>query len=147
MRSLHLQWKFKLWAGKFALGVHAKYCFWKQKVCCHPPVIFFKWTFLPIIWISTWKDRIQAIFLNLFYFTSIYFRSCFLVWCQKDGGEPEATQFNFGCHVKAMYEPKCLAHCIMCEQNSGVSSWLQLLTLKYVRMENQWQRIFFSSKN
>ena len=34
---LHLQWKFKLWPGKFAWGVKAKHCwelstnFWKQK--------------------------------------------------------------------------------------------------------------------
>ena len=43
---LHLQWKFKLWVGKFALGVKAKHCwalstkFWKQKVCWHHPVMF-----------------------------------------------------------------------------------------------------------
>ena len=43
---LHLQWKFKLWAGKFAPGVKAKHCwslstnFWKQKVCWHHPAMF-----------------------------------------------------------------------------------------------------------
>ena len=43
---LHLQWKFKLWAGKFAWGVKAKHCwalstnFWKQKVCWHHPAMF-----------------------------------------------------------------------------------------------------------
>ena len=36
---LYLQWKFKLWVGKFVWGVKAKHCwalstnFWKQKVC------------------------------------------------------------------------------------------------------------------
>ena len=43
---LHLQWKLKLWAGKFAWGVKAKHCwalstnFWIQKVCWHHPAIF-----------------------------------------------------------------------------------------------------------
>ena len=42
----HLQWKFKLMAGKFAWGVKAKHClslttnFWKQKVWWHNPVMF-----------------------------------------------------------------------------------------------------------
>ena len=39
--SPQIQWKFKLWAGKFAWSVKAKYYwalstnFWKQKVCWH----------------------------------------------------------------------------------------------------------------
>ena len=43
---LHLQWKFKLWAGKFAWGAKAKQCwalstnFCKQKVCWHHPTMF-----------------------------------------------------------------------------------------------------------
>ena len=43
---LHIHWKFKFWAGKFAWGVKANYCwalstnFWKQKVCWHHPVMF-----------------------------------------------------------------------------------------------------------
>ena len=43
---LHLQWKFKLWAGKFAWGIKAKHYwalstnFWKQKVCWHHPAMF-----------------------------------------------------------------------------------------------------------
>ena len=42
---LHLQWKFKLWMGKFAWGVKAKHCwalltnFWKQEVCWHHPAM------------------------------------------------------------------------------------------------------------
>ena len=42
---LHIQWKFKLWAGKFTWGVKAKHCcalstnFWKQKVCWHRSAI------------------------------------------------------------------------------------------------------------
>ena len=35
---LHLQWKFKLWAGKFAWGVNVN--FWKLKVCWHHPAMF-----------------------------------------------------------------------------------------------------------
>ena len=43
---LHIQWKFKLWSGKFAWVVKAKHCwalstnFWKQKVCWHYPAMF-----------------------------------------------------------------------------------------------------------
>ena len=45
IQSHHLQWKFKLWARKFAWGGKAKYCrvlstkFWKQKVCWHHPAM------------------------------------------------------------------------------------------------------------
>ena len=43
---LHLQWKFKLWAGKFAWGVKAKHFWmlstnmWIQKICWHHPAMF-----------------------------------------------------------------------------------------------------------
>ena len=43
---LHLQWKFILWAGKFAWGLKAKHCrnlsthFWKRKVCWHHSAMF-----------------------------------------------------------------------------------------------------------
>ena len=43
---LHLQWKFKLLAGKFTWGNKAKHCwalstnFWKQNVCWHHPPMF-----------------------------------------------------------------------------------------------------------
>ena len=42
---VHLQWKFKLWAGKFAWCVKAKHCwglstnFWKQKSRWHHPAM------------------------------------------------------------------------------------------------------------
>ena len=50
---LHLQQKFKLWAGKFARSVKAEHCwafstkFWKQNVLPY----YLKETFPPIIWI------------------------------------------------------------------------------------------------
>ena len=31
---LHLQWKFKLWAGKFAWSVKAKHCWGDKAKCC-----------------------------------------------------------------------------------------------------------------
>ena len=46
VRSPHLEWKFKLLAGKFVWGVKAKHCwslstsFWNQKVCWHHPAMF-----------------------------------------------------------------------------------------------------------
>ena len=83
--SLYLQWKFKLWAGKFAWGVKAKHCwalstfFLFSKVCWHHPAMFCLITLLPQVnfpahnlnfhWRWRWWDRIHAIFLNLFYFT------------------------------------------------------------------------------
>ena len=75
---LHLQWKFKLWMGKFAWGVKAKHCwalstnYLYSKVCWQHPAMFCLYTFpahnLNFHWIWRWKwwDRIQAIFLNLF---------------------------------------------------------------------------------
>ena len=78
---LHLQWKFKLCAGKFPWDVKAKHCwalstnFSKQKVCWHHPAKFClitssnfpatKWNFH---WRWRWWDRIKAIFLDIFYF-------------------------------------------------------------------------------
>ena len=79
---LHLQWKFKLWEGKFAWGVKAKHCwalstnFWKQKFVditqqCFAlsPQVNFPGDNLNFHWRQRWWDQIQAIFLNLFYFT------------------------------------------------------------------------------
>ena len=77
--QLHLQWKIKLWEGKFPWSVKAKHCWvlspniWKQKVCWHHPAMF---ALLPQINFSTnnlhfhwrWRDRIMTLFLNLFYF-------------------------------------------------------------------------------
>ena len=43
---LNLQWKLKLWAGKFTWGNKAKHCyvmstnFWKQKVCWQRPAMW-----------------------------------------------------------------------------------------------------------
>ena len=70
--------------------------FWKQKVCWHHPVlecfallpqVNFPANNLNFHWTWRWWDRIQAIFLNLFYFTWIllilnYFRQSLLfkVW-------------------------------------------------------------------
>ena len=48
--SPSLQWKFKLWAGKFAWVVEAKHCwalstnFWKQKNCWHHPAMICLYT-------------------------------------------------------------------------------------------------------
>ena len=73
--SLHLQWKFKLWAGKFAWGVKAKHCwalstnFWKMHPAFPQWQVNFPATNLNIHWSWRWWDKIQAIFLNLFYFT------------------------------------------------------------------------------
>ena len=77
---LHLWWKFKLWAGKFAWGVRSKHYwvlstkFWKQKVCWNHPAMFCPNTSnklsannLNIHW--RWWDRIKTILLNLFCFT------------------------------------------------------------------------------
>ena len=85
MWSHHLQWKFKLWPGKFAWGVKSKHCwalstnFWKQKICWHHPAMFCCITSskLPAInlnfhWRWGWWDWIQAIFLNLFYFRKLH---------------------------------------------------------------------------
>ena len=79
---LHLQWKFKLWAGKFAWGVKANITGFCQQtfenkyvVCWHHPARFCLITssklFHPYFnfhWSWIWWDVIQAIFLNLFYF-------------------------------------------------------------------------------
>ena len=76
--SFHLQWKFKLWAGKFAWGVKAKHCwalsrnFWKQKVCWYHPAISCLIKYLNTNNLNfhrswRWWDQIQAIFLNLLY--------------------------------------------------------------------------------
>ena len=68
---LHLQWKFKLWVGKFAWGVKAKHCWalstfvWKQKVWWHHPAMF-----CLITSSKTFPPIIQTIFLNIFYFKS-----------------------------------------------------------------------------
>ena len=63
--SHHLQWKFKLLAGKFSWGNKAKDCwalstnFWKQKVCWHHPAML-RLIFPPIIWIFTEGDGIES---------------------------------------------------------------------------------------
>ena len=78
----HLQWKFKLWAGKFAWGVKTKHCwalstnFWKQKRIvdvtkqCFALLlqVNFPANYLNFHW--SWWDWLQAIFLNLFNFAS-----------------------------------------------------------------------------
>ena len=76
MDYLHLQWKFKSLVGKFASGVKAKHCFWKQKVCRHHqakfcllPQVNFPANNLSFQWRWKWWDWIQAI-LNLLYFTN-----------------------------------------------------------------------------
>ena len=74
--------KIQIMAGKFAWGVKAKHCwplsknFWKQKNCWHHPAMFCLITSsklsrhnLNFHWRWMWWDQIQAIFLNLFYFT------------------------------------------------------------------------------
>ena len=77
---LHLQWKYKYGQESLLEVLRQNYCralstnFWKQKVFWHHQQCFallLQETFLPIIWIFTEgeDDRIQAIFLNLFYFT------------------------------------------------------------------------------
>ena len=78
-----LQWKVKLWAGKFAWAVKAKHCwvlstnFWKQRVCritqqCFSLLlqVYFPDNNLNFHWRWRWWDQIQAIFLNLYYFIS-----------------------------------------------------------------------------
>ena len=78
---LHLQWKSKLWAGKFAWGVKAKHCwalstyFLFSKVCWHYPACFaslpqvkFPAFNLNFHWRWRWWDWIQATILNLFCF-------------------------------------------------------------------------------
>ena len=60
---LHLQCKFKLWAGQFAWGIKAKIA-----DHCQHPAMFCLHTFPTHNLISKW-DRIQAIFLNFFYFS------------------------------------------------------------------------------
>ena len=90
---LHLQWKFKLWAGKFAWGVKAKHCwalstnFLFSKVCCQHPAMFCLYTSsklyrhnLNFQWRWRWWDRMQAIFLNNFYFIDDYDEYAFSVW-------------------------------------------------------------------
>ena len=59
--------------GKTLLGLSTN--FWKQKVCWHHPAMFCLITSsklsannLNFHWRRRWWDRIQAIFLNLFYF-------------------------------------------------------------------------------
>ena len=53
---LHLQWKFKLWAGKFAWGVKAKHFWmlstnmWIQKICWHHPAMFCRITSSKLLW-------------------------------------------------------------------------------------------------
>ena len=74
---LHLQWKFKLWAGHLAWGVKAKHCraFEKkfvditQQCFALLPQVNFSANNLHFHWRWRWWDQIQAIFLNIFYFT------------------------------------------------------------------------------
>ena len=75
---LHLQWKFKLWAGKFAWGIKAKhywalstnYCIQKvvaniQQCFAFPDLnLYFHWSW-------RWWDQIQAVFWNLFDFIKV----------------------------------------------------------------------------
>ena len=69
---LHLQWKFKSWAGKFASGVIAKHC-WAlstsllySKVCWQHPAMVCLYTFpvhnLNFHWRWRWWDRILIFF-------------------------------------------------------------------------------------
>ena len=82
---LHLQWKFKLWAGKFAWGVKAKHCwvlstnFWEKKFVDNSQQCFaficqanFPAHNLNYHRRWRWLNGIQAIFLNLFYFTCFW---------------------------------------------------------------------------
>ena len=78
---LHLQWKFKLWMGKFAWGVKAKHC-WAlsnpfdikkfvditQQCFTLLPQVNSPINNLNFHWRWRWLDQIQAIFLNFFYF-------------------------------------------------------------------------------
>ena len=85
------QWKFKLWAGKFAWGVKAKHCwalstnFWKQKVCWHQPAMFCLITSskFEFLWRWRWWDPIQAIFLNLFYINASKIIQYNGIFCRK----------------------------------------------------------------
>ena len=76
---LHLKWKFKSWAGKFAWTVKAKHHwalstnFWNKKIVditqqclASSPQVNFHTNNLNFYW--RWRDQIQAIFLNVFYF-------------------------------------------------------------------------------
>ena len=81
---LHLQWKFKLLAGKFTWVVKAKHCwvmstnFLFSKVCWQHLAMFCLYNScelspnnLNFHWRWRWWDWIQAIFFNLFYFNLI----------------------------------------------------------------------------
>ena len=72
---LHLQWKFKLWAGKFTWGNKAKHyrgmstTFLFSKVCWRCPAMFCLYTSrnfpahnLNFLWKWRWWDQIQATF-------------------------------------------------------------------------------------
>ena len=78
---LHLQWKFRLWAGNFTWGNKAKHCwvmpttFLFSKVCWQHPAMFRFVTSSKLFshdlnfhWRWKWWDWIQTIFLNIFYF-------------------------------------------------------------------------------
>ena len=71
---IHLQWKFKLWAGKFAWGVKGKSIVFKslfditRQCFALLPRVNFPVNNLNFHWRWRWQDQIQAIFLNLFYF-------------------------------------------------------------------------------
>ena len=93
----HLQWKFKLWVGKFAWDVKAQHCwalstnYLYSKVCWQHPAMFCLYTFpahnLNFHWRWRWRDRIQAIFINLFYFSQHPIH-----W----------NDFNFHCNLQKM---------------------------------------------
>ena len=75
--------KIQIKGGKFTWGVKARYC-WElstnilySKVCWQHPVLFCLYPAhnLNFHWRWRWWDRIQAIYLNLFYFTNLKFKS------------------------------------------------------------------------
>ena len=90
------QWKFKLWAGKFAWGVKAKQFgalstnFLRSKDCWQHPAMFCLYTFpahiLNFHWRWRWWGWIQAIFVSLFFFTlcpSLTFLRGMIFWISR----------------------------------------------------------------
>ena len=94
---LHLQWNFKLWAGKFAWGVKAKHWwvlstnFWKQKNCWHHPAMFCLITSSKLTRQFEFSQKVTVMgsnpnyLLKFFYFTYQHFTKscCRERWCSR----------------------------------------------------------------
>ena len=85
IQSYHprLQWKFKLWSGKFSWGVKVKHCCQQsfenkkfvdntQQCFAFTPQANFPVHNLNFHWRWRWWDWIRSIFLNLFYFIDFF---------------------------------------------------------------------------